>query len=144
MPCEQYFIGDLARASENFQEITETVDTVYWDQTLHKMLILKKVEAGESAANMRRTNPKNPSGLWPSLPLLPRPLKKISACPWRLLLLPMVYLKNHVQHLSQGPGPRKYISKMGAHVGRMLVSGELISKCFKTTKVRCTTLLKTR
>jgi histone-lysine N-methyltransferase SETMAR len=60
MPGARDFVADLARAGKTYQEIKETVDAAYGDQSLQKTAIyaiIKKVKAGESA-DMRHLNPK--------------------------------------------------------------------------------------
>jgi hypothetical protein len=55
------FVADLARAGKGYQEIKVMVDAAYSDQSLQKTAIyaiIKKVKAGESAADMRHLNPK--------------------------------------------------------------------------------------
>jgi hypothetical protein len=53
------FVANLAKASKGYQEIKETIDAAYGDQSLQKMaiyVIKKMVKAGRSTANMCHFN----------------------------------------------------------------------------------------
>jgi hypothetical protein len=55
------FVADLTKAPKTYQEIKETADAAFDDQSLKKAVIyatIKKVKAGKSIADMPYLNPK--------------------------------------------------------------------------------------
>ncbi len=91
------FVVDLTRIGKGYQEIKETIDAAYCNQSLQKTVIYAIIKKF-SLAHLPPTCAisvweKKKSGLRTSLPLLPLPSKKIAVFRWKRSLPSRGYLK---------------------------------------------------